>query len=148
MSDQAYPLPRFYFSVDWGGTMISFTEVTGLVTDRETILYRHSNSPELHRICQPGLKKAATLVLKRGKFEKDFELDKWFKDATVEKDRRDITISLLNEKKDVVASWRAVRCFPTKITGPDLKSDANEIAIESIEVAHEGLSHFDPPSNG
>jgi phage tail-like protein len=38
-----------------------------------------------------------------------------------------------------VAAWTAARCFPVKVTAPDLKSDANEIAVESIEVAHEGL---------
>ena len=37
------------------------------------------------------------------------------------------------------AAWTAARCFPVKLTAPDLKSDANEVAIESIEIAHEGL---------
>jgi phage tail-like protein len=54
--------------------------------------------------------------------------------------RRDIIIRLLNEKHQPVAAWKASRCFPLKVTAPDLKSDANEIAIESMEVAHEGLS--------
>ena len=38
-----------------------------------------------------------------------------------------------------VAAWTAARCFPMKVTAPDLKSDANEAAIESLEIAHEGL---------
>jgi phage tail-like protein len=38
-----------------------------------------------------------------------------------------------------VAAWSATRCFPIKVTAPDLKSDANEISMESIEIAHEGL---------
>jgi len=54
-------------------------------------------------------------------------------------ERRDVTIRLLNEKHDPVAAWTAARCFAVKLTAPDLKSDANEVAIESIEVAHEGL---------
>ena len=53
--------------------------------------------------------------------------------------RRDVTIRLLNEKHNPVAAWTAARCFPVKITAPDLKSDANEIAVDSIELAHEGL---------
>ena len=53
--------------------------------------------------------------------------------------RRDVTIRLLNEKHQPVAAWSATRCFPVKITAPDLKSDANEIAVESLEIAHEGL---------
>ena len=53
--------------------------------------------------------------------------------------RRDVTIRLLNEKHEPVAAWTATRCFPVKVTAPDLKSDANEIAMESLEIAHEGL---------
>ena len=53
--------------------------------------------------------------------------------------RRDVTITLLNEKHEPVAVWTAARCFPVKVTAPDLKSDANEVAIEAIEVVHEGL---------
>ncbi len=145
MSQQAYPLPRFHFQVDWGGTMISFTEVTGLVMEREKIEYRHSDSKDFHKIAQPGLQKTAALVLKRGKFEKDVDFNKWFEDVADDRanKRRDVIIRLLNEKHQPVAAWKASRCFPLKVTAPDLKSDANEIAIESVEIAHEGLSHVD-----
>jgi phage tail-like protein len=142
MSQQAYPLPRFHFQVDWGGTMMSFTEVTGLVMEREKIEYRHSDSQDFHKICQPGLQKLANLVLKRGQFEKNYEAARWYADVADDRvnKRRDIIIRLLNEKHQPVAAWKASRCFPLKVTAPDLKSDANEIAIESMEVAHEGLS--------
>lgn len=145
MSQQAYPLPRFHFQVDWGGTMISFTEVTGLVMEREKIEYRHSDSQDFHKIAQPGLQKIAPIVLKRGKFEKDVDFNKWYEDVADDRanKRRDVVIRLLNEKHQPVAAWKASRCFPLKVTAPDLKSDANEIAIESVEIAHEGLSHID-----
>jgi phage tail-like protein len=39
----------------------------------------------------------------------------------------------------LVAAWSATNGFPVKVTAPDLKSDANEIAVETIEIAHEGL---------
>ena len=141
MSDK-YPIPRFHFQVDWGGAKMSFTEVTGLVMEREKIEYRHSDSLDLSKIAMPGMVKNSNITLKRGKFEADFDYNTWLKEVANErsKGRRNVTIRLLNEKHKPVAAWTAVNCFPVKITAPDLKSDANETAIESIEIAHEGLA--------
>ncbi len=138
---QEYPVPRFHFQVDWGGAKISFTEVTGLVMEREKIEYRHSDSKDFNKIAMPGLVKNNNITLKRGKFEGDFDYNTWLEDVANERveGRRDVIVRLLNEKHVPVAAWSAARCFPVKITAPDLKSDANEIAVESIEVAHEGL---------
>ena len=138
---QDYPLPRFHFQVDWGGAKINFTEVTGLVMEREKIEYRHSDSKDFSRIAMPGLMKNNNITLKRGKFEKDFDFNTWWEETANERanNRRDVTIRLLNEKHEPVAAWTACRCFPVKVTAPDLKSDANEVAIETLEIAHEGL---------
>ncbi len=139
---EKYPIPRFHFQVDWGGAKMSFTEVTGLVMEREKIEYRHSDSLDLSKIAMPGMVKNSNITLKRGKFEADFDYNTWLKEVANErsKGRRNVTIRLLNEKHMPVAAWTAVNCFPVKITAPDLKSDANETAIESIEIAHEGLA--------
>ena len=138
---QDYPIPRYHFEVDWGGTKLSFTEVTGLVMEREKIEYRHSGEQAFNKIAMPGLPKNSNLIFKRGKFQRDFELNAWFDEVANERveGRRNVTIRLLNEKHEPVAAWTAIRCFPIKITAPDLKSDANEAAIESMEIAHEGL---------
>jgi len=136
-----YPLARFMFLVNWGVAKMSFTEVTGLVIEREKIEYRHSDQKGLNRIAMPGLPKNNNITLKRGKFAGIVDMNDWFDLITAERveARRDVFISLLNEKHLPVATWRATRCFPVKITAPDLKSDANEVAIESMEIAHEGL---------
>jgi len=141
MAAQDYPIPRFHFQVDWGGAKISFTEVTGLVMEREKIEYRHSDSKDFNKIAMPGMVKTNNFTLKRGKFEADFDYNAWLEEIAHDRanKRRDVTIRLLNEKHDPVAAWTAARCFPVKVTMADLKSDANEIAVESIEVAHEGL---------
>jgi phage tail-like protein len=138
---QEYPIPRFHFQVDWGGQKISFTEVTGLVMEREKIEYRHSDSKDFNKISMPGMVKNNNITLKRGKFENDFDFNSWLDQIANERveGRRDIVIRLLNEKHTPVAAWSATRCFPVKVTASDLKSDANEIAVESIEIAHEGL---------
>ena len=138
---QDYPIPRFHFQVQWGGSKISFTEVTGLIMEREKIEYRHSDSKDFNRISMPGLVKNNNLTLKRGKIEGDFDFNDCLDEVANERveNRRDVTITLLNEKHEPVAAWTAARCFPIKVTAPDLKSDANEAAIESLEIAHEGL---------
>jgi len=120
---------------------MSFTEVSGLVMEREKIEYRHSDSKDFNKIAMPGLVKNNNITLKRGKFETDFDFNSWMDDIANDRvnGRRDVTIRLLNEKHAPVAAWSATRCFPVKVTAPDLKSDANEISVESIELAHEGL---------
>jgi phage tail-like protein len=139
---QQYPLPRFHYQVDWGGAKISFTEVTGRDQQVEVIEYRHSDSKDFSKIKMPGMRKFSNIVLKRGKFEGDFDYNNWIDQISNERvgARRDVVVRLMNEKHEPVAVWKAVNCFPVKITAPDLKSDANEVAIETLEIAHEGLS--------
>lgn len=135
-----YPLPKFHFRVEWGGSKISFTEVTGLNIENEMIEYRDGSSPEYHKIKMPGLQKYGNVTLKRGMFTSDNEFFQWLNTVSLSKiERRDITISLLNENHEPVYIWRLKNAWPTKVTAPDLKSDANEVAVETIEMAHEGL---------
>jgi phage tail-like protein len=54
-------------------------------------------------------------------------------------ERRDITISLLDENHAPVMTWKVKNAFPSKLEGASLKASGNEVAIESMEVAHEGL---------
>lgn len=141
MTTTPYPLARYQFQVDWGGAKMSFTEVTGLVMEREKIEYRHSDSKNFSKISMPGLVKLNNITLKRGKFEGDIDFDIWLDEIANDRagTRRTVTIRLLNEQHEPVAVWEALNCYPVKLSAADLKSDANEVAIESIEIAHEGL---------
>lgn len=135
-----YPLPKFHFLVEWGGARIGFTEITGLTTETEVIEYREGSSPEYNKIKMPGLRKYGNITMKRGTFAHDNDYFKWFNTVKLNTiERRDITISLLNEEHMPVVVWKVKSAWPVKVQSPDLKADANESAIESIEVAHEGL---------
>jgi phage tail-like protein len=135
-----YPLPKFHFRVEWGGSKIGFTEVTGLNIENELIEYRDGSSPEYHKIKMPGLQKYGNVTLKRGMFNGDNEFYQWLNTVSLSKiEQRDVLISLLNENHEPVWMWRLKNAWPTKVTAPDLKSDANEVAVETIELAHEGL---------
>jgi phage tail-like protein len=135
-----YPLPVFHFSVQWGGNRLGFSEVTGLTQENQVIEYRDGFFPEYSSVKMPGLRKFSNITLKRGVVKSDNDFYKWLttiKLNTVE--RRDLTISLLNESHEPVMVWKIHNAFPVKVEGPQLKAAANEVAIESIEIAHEGM---------
>jgi phage tail-like protein len=135
-----YPLPKFHFQVEWGGTRIGFTEVTGLTIENEVIEYREGSSPEYNKIKMPGMHKFGNITLKRGVFASDNEYFEWLNTVKLNTiERRDLIINLLNENHEPVVVYKVKQAWPVKIQAPDLKSDANEAAIESMELAHEGL---------
>ena len=135
-----YPIPKFHFQVQWGGTRIGFSEVTGLTIENEVIEYREGSSPEYNKIKMPGLHKFGNITLKRGIFASDNDYFNWLNTVKLNTiERRDLIISLLNENHEPVVSYKVKQAWPVKLQAPDLKSDANEVAIESIELAHEGL---------
>lgn len=136
-----YPLSKFHFQVEWGGTKIGFTEISGLDSELEVIEYRQGASPEYSKIKMPGLRKYSNITLKRGMFGGDNEYYEWLNSVQMNViERRDITISLLNENHEPVVVWKVRNAFPTKVQSTDLKADGNEVAIESMEIVHEGLT--------
>lgn len=135
-----YPLPKFHFQVEWGGTRIGFSEVTGLDMQVEAIEYREGSSPTFSKIKMPGLAKYSNITLKRGTFDGDKEFYLWMRTINMNKvERRNLTLSLLNENHEPVLSWKVLNAFPVKVQASDLKADGNEVAIETLELAHEGL---------
>lgn len=135
-----YPLPVFHFTVDWGGSRVGFSEVTGLNQENQAIEYRDGSFKEYSSVKMPGLRKFANVVLKRGIIRGDNQLFQWLSTIKLNKvERRDLVISLLNEQHEPVMVWKILNAFPVKVEGPQLKAAGNEVAIESIELAHEGL---------
>jgi phage tail-like protein len=142
-----YPLPKFHFSVEWGGdgNRIGFTEVSGLDFETTPIEYREGSSKVYHKTKQPGLTKYTDITLKRGTFFGNFKyFEEWkrtfmFQEGK-EKFRKDVTIKLLDEEHKPIISWTLSKAWPTKIQSTDLKADGNEVAIETMVLVHEGLS--------
>ena len=143
-----YPIPKFHFQVEWGNDFrIGFTEVSGLDFETEVIEYREGNSKIYNKSKQPGLTKFSNITLKRGTFEGDFDFYKewrktyFFQEAnkTGSKYRRTVTIKLLNENHEPIIVWKLLNAWPSKVQSTDLKADGNEVAIETMELVHEGL---------
>jgi len=140
-SKNVWPLPKFYFQVKWDSELMSFQEVSGLDTEAQPIEYRHGDSPEFSTIKMPGIKKSGNVTMKKGVFKSDNKFWDWYSQIKMNTIKRiPITISLLDEAGAPTMVWTLANAWPTKITGTDLKSDGNEVAIETIEIAHEGIT--------
>lgn len=140
--DNVWPLPKFYFKVSLGSqdNTVSFQEISGLETETQPIEYRHGDSKIFSTIKMPGIAKTGNVTLKKGVFVKDNNFWKWYDAIKMNTIKREtVTIQLLDEKGAPTMTWTLSNAWPTKISSPDLKSDANEVAVETMELAHEGI---------
>lgn len=134
-----YPLTKFHFSVDWGGTNISFQEISGLDAEKDVIEYRDGTDTSFTKLNMPGLNKSSEVTMKRGMFATDNEFYEWMNSTQMNSpERRNITISLLNEQHEPVVVWNLKDAWPYKIQCTDLKAEASEVAIESVIIKHSG----------
>ena len=140
-STSVWPLPKFHFQVKWDAEVMSFQEVSGLDIEAQPIEYRHGDSPEFSTIKMPGIKKFGNVTMKKGVFKSDNKFWDWFNQIKMNTIKRvPVTISLLDESGAPTMVWTLANAWPTKLTGTDLKSDGNEVSIESIEITHEGIT--------
>jgi phage tail-like protein len=142
VQDKIWPLPKFYFSVKLGDDdSVSFQEVTGLDSETQPISYRHGNSPIFYPIKLPGLGKVGNVTMRKGIFVSDPRLFTWFDEIKMNTiKRRTVVISLMDETGNPKMVWTLNNAWPTKVTGTDLKSEGNEVAVESVEIAFETLT--------
>ena len=142
MATTKYPLPAFYFNVSWEeGETVPFSEVSGLSVEIQPIEYRDGESREFTNIKMPGLKKYGNISLKRGAITDGNTLFNWWNAAQLHiPDRKSVTISLLNEKHTPVITWKIKNAFPVKLDSGSLNAKTNEVLIETLELAHEGIT--------
>lgn len=137
-----YPIPVFYYRVTINGDdSHAFSEVSGLSIEYEIITYLDGMSYKNGSKKMPGMGKPVTLTLKKGIVRKDSYLFEWISTIslnTVEK--RDIRVDLLDETGEAVVSWTFSNAFPIKLDASTLSASANEVAIETLELAGNGLS--------
>lgn len=132
-----YRVYNFLIEID-GITRGGFRECSGLDSAQDPIDYREGNEGLTVRKL-PGLVKYSNITLKWG-ITDDFELLDWRQKAaegTVE--RKNDSIILLDDTGEEKARWNFREGWPTKWTGPSLNATGNEVAIETLEIVHEGL---------
>ncbi len=140
-SAATWPMVKFSFQVKWDDKELIFQEVSGLTSETQVIEYRGGSSKVYSTVKMPGIQKFGNITLKKGIFKGDTALwDNYnlIKMNTIK--RSTILISLLDETNAVAMSWSLLNAFPCKIQVTDMKSDANEVAVETMELAHEGLT--------
>lgn len=133
-------LNLYHFRAEWGGSRTGFTEISGLGIEIETVSFREGSSPDDSERKIPGLRKFSNVTLKRGLVKGDNDFFDWIntkQNGNIEK--RDLVISLLDEQHQPAVTWKVKNAFPVKYAGPVLSANNSEIAIESLEIAHEGI---------
>jgi hypothetical protein len=121
-SKAVWPVPKFHFQVKWDWlAMSSFQEVSGLEGESRFV------------------------TLKRGVFTHDRSFWDWFNAIKMNTlKRKAVVISLIDEAGSPTMVWTLANAWPTKITGTELKAEGNEVVVESIELAYEGLTIASP----
>ena len=136
-STQAFP---FKVSIANVGD-ISCSEVSGLKTEYDEIVYHPGDSPVFTKLKMPGLRKSGDLTIKKGIFKDDKALWDWMnqvKQNTIQREM--VTVSLLDESGNPVKTWVAVNAWPKKLTVEGFKANDNTASIETLVIAHEGVN--------
>lgn len=133
------PYANYNFLVELDGiTRAAFHEASGFDSTIDVIDHREGGeNTTLRRL--PGLTKYSNIVLKWGMTD-ELELYNWHKDAVKGKVvRKNGSVVGLDRSGAEVARWNFLNAWPTKYTGPSFTAEGNDIAIETLELAHEGL---------
>ena len=138
MPNEGYANCRFYVRIA-NETQAVFTEVSGLQVETDVQNYEEGgNNGFVHRL--PGRTKVGNLTLKRG-ITSGNEFFKWYANVAQGKiDRRHVSLVVFDPEGEVLAQWDFESAFPVKWVGPQLVADGNALAVETLELAHAGLT--------
>jgi phage tail-like protein len=140
--NNTWPLPKFNFELNWDDLKIAFQEVSGLETEAQSIEYRHGDSPLFSTIKMPGIHKFGNITLKQGMTTRDTKFLDWYNQIKMNTiKRRELSISLLDETGAHSMVWTVTNAWVIKITGVDLSDESSEVALDYMEIAHEGIGN-------
>jgi len=133
------PFDDFNYKVEIDGIVrAAFQQCSGFDSTIDVIEHREGGENTTLRKL-PGLTKYSNIVLKWGMTD-DMELYTWHRDAVLGRmQRRNGSIVLLDREGNETARWNFFNAWPTKYDGPDLNAEGNDVAIETLELAHEGI---------
>lgn len=138
------PIVSAWFGVEFMGQVVgAFRECTGLGSENEVVEYKASGPKGEYIIKKvPGRMKWNNIVLKRG-ITDAMDMWKWRKlveEGKVDEARKNGSITMYSHDGSTVARWDFVNAWPSKLTGPAANAQNNEVAIEELEITHEGYS--------
>jgi phage tail-like protein len=137
------PLLGFNFMLELEGAVAGyFTECSGIGSEHEVIEQKVVDAAGHELIRKiPGRLKFTDINLKRG-ITSDLKIWEWREMAVqgkVKDARKNCSITMLSRDYQPIAIWHFANAWPSKVTGPSLKSDSNEIGVEEITIVHEGM---------
>lgn len=138
------PMIGAHFAVEVGSVITGyFTEASGLGSESEVVEHKIMAKGAKEAIIRkiPGRLKWGDIVLKRG-ITSNMDFYKWrtqVEQGKVDAARMDGSIIMYDQTMTEVARWNFVKGWPSKISGPSVKSDANEVGIEELTIVHEGI---------
>ena len=139
-TERVDPSRAFAFRLEIDGVELgSFAEASGLSSNVDAVEYREGTDHTTTRKL-PGLRKYATITLKRG-LTTNREL--WLWDRNIQNgidDRRNGSIILMDEQRNDVVRWSITKAWISRIEAPTLNASGDEVAVEAVEIVHEGLT--------
>ena len=135
------PYKNFRFLVEIDGIVqAGFSEASIPDTTQEPIEYREGNqTPTVRKL--PGLIKYGNLTLKWG-ITDSLDLYEWRKmveQGKTKDARRNLAVILMDEEGNTASRWEFAEAWPSKYDAPDLDGKGNDIAVETLEIVHEGM---------
>lgn len=139
------PLIGFMFALEVDGAVKVtgyFQEVGGVGSEHETVEHKvvDENGHELIQMI-PGRLKWSEVTLKRG-ITSDISFWDWRQlvvDGDMSKARANCSIVMFDRNYQPVVRWNFVNAWPSKISGPQIKSDSGDLAVEELTIVHEGM---------
>ena len=137
------PLLGFNFMLELEGAVAGyFSECSGIGSENE-IVEQKVVDKQGHEIVRkiPGRLKFTDINLKRG-ITSDLKIWEWrdqIVKGTVKDARKNCSITMLSRDYQPVAVWHFTNAWPSKVTGPNLKADSNDIGVEEVTLVHEGM---------
>ena len=132
------PYGKFKVEID-GLEAGGFSEASGFDASIDVIEYREGDMVQTP-MKLPGLKKYGNITLKQGVADSMVMYEWMIAGVEGEVERKTITITILDETETATASWQVINAWPAKYTAPDFNATASEVAIETLEIAHEGMT--------
>ncbi len=128
---------RFKVSID-GMEVADFRSAEGLSVQREVLeIYEGGDNAKHHKLV--GGTRYSNIVLRRGTTD-NTELFKWVKETIDGKvTRKNGAIIAINQAGDPVSRWEFKNAWPCRYEGPDFIAGNDDVAIESLELAHDGF---------
>lgn len=150
-----YPYRTFRYVVEIDGiSRGGFSEVSGFDLNVDVVEYREGDDLRNTPRKLPGLTKYGNITFKWGVVA-DLEMMEWIYSVAASDqapptgiERKNITITLIDDAGGMGPQWMVINAWPCRYSIPDLNALGAEVAIESLEVAHEGLTRVDAGDAG